>query len=107
MIEASLSEARVDKPSKKITSLEGEECLNQLLRLAVEQEQPTLIKGILDLGADPHCIYEDKFTPLSLCARHQALDCFEILHSKDAPLDKKKTMCFLHYMQRYRYKIYQ
>lgn len=82
-------EAPIEQDSKTIKSLEGQAFLDQLLRLAIEQEQLWLMNDILDLGANPHCIYEDKFTPLSLCAYHQNLYCFELLYSKGAPLDKK------------------
>lgn len=85
-----------DEPqSNTIKSIAGQEFLDQLLRVVVEQEKMLLINDILDLGANPHCVYEDKFTPLSLCARHQNLDCFEALYVKGAPLDKKNPYLLL------------
>lgn len=84
-------------PKKSVPQLlndkttEKQKLLNQFLRSAVEKNMPELIGGLVQMGADPNCTYDDNFKPLFLCAKHENLDCFEALYSNGARLDERIT----------------
>ncbi len=60
------------------------ERLNLSLKIAVENDNSSLIIEVIDFGANPNCIYSDGSTPLFLCAAHDNLACFNALISKGA-----------------------
>ncbi len=76
-----LEEAEQNAP----LTLNEKKILNQALKGAVRNRSPNLIKGLLDLGADPNFMNgANDLAPLFLCAMHPDLKCFNALISKGA-----------------------
>lgn len=65
--------------------------LNTALREAIGKKIPSLIIDLIKIGANPNCTYDDGFKPLFLCAKHENLDCFEVLYSQGACLDGRNN----------------
>lgn len=82
--------------TKKISVLEDQpspeqKILNSALREAIEAKNSTLINKLVSIGANPNCTYNDGFKPLFLCAKHETLECFEVLYSQGARLDERNS----------------
>lgn len=71
------------------SEMEKQKRLDLALRFAVENNMASVIKNLIDLGANPNCYYNDNVRLLFLCAYHENLKCFEILYSFGACIDVK------------------